>query len=238
MESRKHREFKLAGPLKFEITSSEITIVDRFENINSIPLNPSVMFKISNPDDDGYVLFDISYLEHKQAKQTFLSQTEAHVNGYTLFHTNLSNSFGYGGKRSVFEYYKRETDLSYYALIKKEGKRDRKLQLGSLTEEDSRIFQVACIIHKKFLKDKTFDKYELTQYLPPPLNGARIVKGTLDILAKEGYLKSDTVKSGKKNRDKETFSKTEKLEKYMADPRSWQKPNGFNIGSLAMTTNQ
>lgn len=238
MESRKHTEFKLAGPLKFEITSSEITIVDKFENINSIPLNPNVIFKISDPDDDGYVLFDVSYLEHKQAKQTFLSQTEAHVNGYTLFHTNLSNSFGYGGKRSVFEYYKRESDLSYYALIKKEGKEDKKLQLGNLTDPNSRIFQVACIIHKKFLKDKTFDKRELTQYLPPPLNGARIIKGTLDVLTKEGYLKSDTVKSGKRNRDKEAFTKTEKLEKYMSDPRSWQKPNGFNIGSSTMTPNQ
>jgi hypothetical protein len=238
LESRKHREFKLAAPLQFEISNSELIIKDKFANTNIILIDPSLLFSISNPDDDGYVRFDISFLESRKPRQTILPQSEAHVNGFTLFHTNLSHSFGYGGKRSLFDYYKRDSDLSYYVLIKKEGKKDRKLQLGSLSEPNSRIFQVACIIHKRFLRDKAFDKHELTQYLPPPLNGARIIKGTLDILAKEGYLKSDTVKSGKKNRDKEIFSKTEKLEKYMADPRSWQKPNGLNTGSSAMTPNQ
>lgn len=238
MESRKHREFKLAVPLQFEITSSEITILDKFENVNSIPLNPSVVFKISNPDDDGYVLFDISYLEHKQAKQTFLSQTEAHVNGFTLFHTNLSNSFGYGGQKSVFEYYKRENDLSYYALVKKEGKRDRRIQLGSLRDTTSRIFQISRIINEKFGSSALFNKSELYTRLPPPLNGARIIKGTLDILAKEGYLTGENATSGKRNRPIEIFSKTDKLQKFMADPRSWQKPNGLNIGSSTMTSNQ
>jgi len=192
---------------------------------------------MSNPDDDGYVRFDISFLEYPRTpRQTSLPQVEAHVNGFTVFHTNLSNSFGYGGKKSTFEYYKRDSDLSYYALIKTEGKQTRKIQLGSLGDPNSRIFQVASIIHKRFLREKPFDKHELTQYLPPPLNGARIIKGTLDILSKEGYLVEGTVKSGKKNRDKETFAKTEKLEKHLSDPRSWQKPNGLNIGSLTATS--
>ena len=237
MENRKYREFKLATPLRFEITKDEILITDKFINVNAIKLDLGALFDISNPDADGYVLFSILYPEATKPKQELLPQTEAHVNGFALFHTNLSNSFGYGGKKSLFEYYKRESDLSYYVLIRKEGKKDRKLQLGSLTNPNSRIFQVACIINNHFLKDKDFDKYELTQYLPPPLNGARIIKSTLDILTKEHFLKSDTVKSGKKNRDKEVFSKTEKLEKYMADPRSWQKPNGLNIG-LSVTSGQ
>lgn len=236
MESRKHREFKLAGPLKFEITSSEITVVDKFENINSIPLNPNVMFTISDPDDAGYVLFNISYSEHKQAKQTFPSQSEAHVNGYTLFHTNLSNSFGYGGQKSVFEYYKRENDLSYYAIVKKEGKPDRKILLGSLKEPTSRIFQVSRIIHEKFTLSASFNKIGLYAYLPPPLNGARIIKGILDILAKEGYLTAKNATSGKRNRPIELFGKTQKLQTFMADPRSWQKPNGLNIGSVTATS--
>jgi hypothetical protein len=225
-------------PLQFEVKNSEILVKDKFDNANVIFLDTNVLFSISNPDADGYVRFDVSFQESKKPRQTLLPQTEAHVNGFSLFHTNLSNSSGYGGKRSLFEYYKRESDLSYYAQIRKEGKKARKLQLGSLTEQNSRIFQVAYIINKGFSKNMLFDKSELTHSLPPPLNGARIIKGTLDILTKEDYLKHDTVKSGKRNRDKEVFSKTDKLERFMSDPRSWQKPNGFNIGSVPVTSNQ
>lgn len=239
MESRKHREFKLATPLQFAIRNSEIIIKDKFENTNTILIDTSVVFNVSNPDNEGYVLFNVSYLEPKKPRQiTIFAQTEAHMNGYIRFHTNLSNSFGFGGQKSLFEYYKRDSDLSYYALIKTEGKKDRKIQLGSLSEPSSRIFQVACIINERFLRGKIFDKHDLAQYLPRPLNGARIIKGSLDILAKEGYLTSDTAKSGKRNRNKEIFIKTEKLEKHMTDPRSWQKPNGLNIGSVTATSDQ
>jgi hypothetical protein len=237
LESRKHREFKLALPLHFEVRENEIIIKDKFENTSIIPNDSSVSFGQSYIDDDGYVRFDISFVESRKPKQTILPQTEAHLNGFTLLCSNLTNSFGYGGKKSTFEYYKRSSDLSYYLLVKKEGRKDRKLQLGSLCEPNSRIFQVACIINKQFSKERNFDKYELTQFLPPPLKGPRIIKGTLDILTKEGYLTNATVKSGKKNRDKEVFTKTENLEKYMSDPRPWQKPNGFNIGSLTTTSN-
>jgi hypothetical protein len=238
LESRKHREFKLAAPLHVEVGKCEIVIKDKFDNTNKIPIDLGTSFSISNADDDGYVRFDISFLESKKPKQTILPQTEAHLNGFNLFHTNLSHSFGYGGKRSLFEYYRRESDLSYYALIKKEGRKDRKVQLGSMTDPNSRISQVASVIHKQFLKATLFDKFDLMQHLPSTLKGARILKGTLDVLTKEGYLENGTVRSGKRNRDKEVFNKTEKLEKYMSDPRSWQKPNGLNIGSTTMTSNR
>jgi hypothetical protein len=235
LEKAKDKVFKLALPFECEIddSGSIIIIKDKFGNRNFIPCDYGSIFSVGGIDRDGFVLFTLTHKEMKkqQPKQTILPQSKAHMNGYALFHTNLSKSFGYGGLKSVFEYYKKDSDLSYYLIVKKEGKPDRKLLLGSLRESTSRIFQVASIIHEKFPRDKKFDKTELTQYLPSSLNGARIVKGTLDILTKEGYLIAGSGKFGKKNKTKEIFSKTETLEKYLADPRSWQKPNGLNIGS-------
>jgi hypothetical protein len=238
LEKVKQKQFKLCLPLNCAIKNSEIVIKDKFETQNVIPFSDGNSFSLGYMDNDGFVLFTVTYTENKIPKQTILSQSVAHINGYTLFHTTLSKSYGYGGQKSVFEYYKRDSDLSYYVLIKKEDK-TRKILLGSLREPTSRIFQMAYIINEKFVaKGQKFDKGQLAKFLPKPLNGARIVKSTLDILTKEGYLNMNEEKSGKRLRTKELFMRTEKLEKFFADPRSWQKTNGLNIGSLAMTPNQ
>jgi hypothetical protein len=239
LEKVRLKQFKLCLPLNCLVKNSEIVIKDKFETQNVIPFSDGNAFSLGNMDNDGFVLFTVTYAEKKLPRQTsILSQTEAHINGYSLFHTNLSKSYGYGGQKSVFEYYKRDSDLSYYALIKKEGK-TRKVLLGSLRDPTSRIFQVTYIINEKFVvRGLQFAKGQLAQFLPKPLKGARIIKSTLDILTKEGYLEASEGPSGKRNRPKEVFSKTDKLDKFMADPRSWQKTNGLNIGSSAMTPNQ
>jgi hypothetical protein len=241
LEKQREKIFKLAVPLRWEIQRTAqavyLSIEDRYGN--TMVLENARSIEEGEVDSDGFVRFSvIESSEVEKPKQLMeMPQSQAHVNGYSLFHTNLSRSFGYGGQKSIFEYYKRDSDLSYYAIIKKEGKPDRKVLLGSLQDQTSRIFQIACIIHKNFVRDKAFDKLELTHHLPSSF-GARIMKATLDILAKEGYLIAENTMSAKRNRPKEAFIKTEKLEKYFADPRSWQKTNGFNIGSLAVTSDQ
>lgn len=219
-----------------------ITLSDKYGTAVSLPLGNDYVIGIGNVDIDGFIRIDSMMYKPKveKAKQTtILPQSEAHINGYELFHTKVTSSYGFGGQKSVFEYYKRDNDLSYYTLIRKEGKKPRKLQLGSLKEEHSRIFQVSRVIRDKFGYDQTaFDRGQLIGYLPKSLSGARILKSTLDILTKEEYLTEGSAPSGKRNRLKEVFTPTEKLVKFMSDPRSWQKTNGLNIGSLAMTSNQ
>lgn len=237
MENRV-REFKLAVPIVCEVKDAEIFLTDKYENKNSIPMSHGTAFGLGDVDKDGYLKITVTYHVPKLATQTtILPQSIAHINGYTLFHTNLSKSYGYGGQKSVFEYYKKDSDLSYYALVKKENK-TRKVLLGSLHEPNSRIFQVACTINDKIGIGQRFEKGALRKLVAKPLNGARIVKSVLDILTKEGYLVMTEEKLGKRYRTTELYSKTEKLEKYFADPRSWQKTNGLNIGSSAMTPNQ
>lgn len=238
MESQKHREFKLAIPLEFEIVESHLVVKDRFKNTNSISISPNVSFKISNPDADGYVLFDISIAELPKTKLAEISpQSEAHINGYTLFHSSVARSISYGDARSIYQYYKRDKDLAYYALIKKDGKPDKKILLGSMLDANSRIFQVTRIIEQKFPQNTTFDKRALKEHLPSPFTTRGIMKSVLDVLVKEGYLDSKDVRSKYRNSSIETFLTKEKLYKFMADPRSWQKPSGFNVGSLATTSN-
>ena len=224
--------------MQFEIKNNKLTVKDIFGTENTIAVDPNIGFCMVKPDLDGYVLFYVYSIKPvKPNKVSLPTQSEAHVNGYTLFHTNLSKSCSYGTQKSVFEYYKRENDLSYYEVIKKEGKKDRKILFGSLRDPTSRMFQVARLIDSKFKIGETFKKADLYGKLSPSLSNARIIKGTLDILTKEGYLEAHNTTSGRKNTPLELFTKSDKLQKFMADPRSWQKPNGLNIGSVATTSN-
>jgi hypothetical protein len=244
LERQVEKICKLALPLSFQIRyhpteygDIEMVISDKY--FANVLLRDARYIKMGEVDDDGFVRIQVSEFHRVKTPQHLenMPQAQAHVNGFALISTNVSRSFGYGGQRSIFQYYRRDSDLSYYAIIKKEGRPDRKVLLGSIQESSSRIFQVAYVINKKFARDQKFDKMELGKYLPSAF-GPRIMKATLDILAKEGHLIAETAKSSKINQTKEVFAKTEKLEKYMGDPRSWKKPNGFNIGSLATTSDQ
>jgi hypothetical protein len=236
------RTFKLALPLSFTVKDNQLIIKDRHNEDRIIALNGNLVLDESNPDAEGFVLFNATLTESKKPKQTILpqSQSQAHVNGFSLLDTKPSRAFGFGGQKSVFEYYKRDSDSTYYALIRNDGKKPRKVLLGSLHDQASRIFKVAYVINQNFprIEGKMFGRAELIAFLPRALSGARILKSILDILVKEEFLIADSAVSGSRNRKKEVYAKTEKLEKFMADPRSWQKTNGLNTGSLAMTPNQ
>lgn len=250
MKGQKRRIFKLASPLKFELKEPELVVIDKFSNKNSILLDNLEAFNISNPDSDGFVLFEVFSVATPKPGRAIIralpkkvvvssSQAEAEVNGYTLFETSPAKSTSYGTIKSVYEYYKRRRDLSYYAIIRREGSQSGKKVLGSLLKYDSRIFQMARIIHQNFRRGEWFDRKKLSQHLPPKLTNRRIMKCILDILTAEKFLEeSNALATGRRGGKVEVFSKTENLEKLMVDPRSFLKPNGVNVGQRALISDR
>ena len=193
-------------------------------------------------DSDGFILFEFNYAKPTKPKKIVLTpQLEAEINGFTLFHSSIPKSKGHGPMKSVYEYYKRDRDLSYYALIKKEGVKTKKLPLGSLVEPSSRIRQMTRIINHHFYRETVFDRKLLEPLLPSNLTHRRIMKAVLDVLLAEGFLAKprESVETEKiRGRATEKFVKTLKLEKFLVDPRSFLKPNGVNVGQLALTSDQ
>lgn len=239
----KKRKFKLAFPLKFERKGSQLLIIDNFANDNVIKLDKLDTFEIKSIDSDGFALFEVLY-SHKSIGVSLgagisLPQAEASVNGYTLFHSSVPKSTSYGHIKSNYEYYKRNRDLSYYALIKKESMKPTKIILGSMFNPETRILQFMKIIYQSFNMDQSFDRKTLSHFLPSPLNNNRIMKCVFDILTYEKFLLRDEAPpSGRrgKGRKREIFRKTKKLVDFMINPRSFQKPNGASVGQLDLTS--
>lgn len=238
MKGQKHRIFKLGIPLEFKLENSELVIKGSFSNYQLVKLDELESFKISPPDADGFALFEVIYStspKQKKIKVQLPTQVEAYVNGYTLFHSSVPKSIAYGSTKSIYEYYEREGDLAYYALIKREGSKTKKFLLGSLRNPSSRIHQMARIIHRNFRRNEAFNRKILSEYLPSPLKSRQLMKCMLDILTTKKFLRKSDVYT-KKRRIIEIFTKTEEMEKFMIDPRSFSKPNGLNVGQRALTS--
>ena len=236
----KRRLFKLGSPLEFKREKSELVVKDNFSNIQSIKLDELDTLKISNPDSDGFVLFEVTYSNSIKPKKEIVqlpTQVEAHVNGYTLFHSSVPKSKAYGTTKSIYEYYKKDRDLAYYALIKREGSETKKFTLGSLRDPTSRIHQMARIIYRSFGHDEFFSRNLLSEHLPSSLKSRQVMKCILDILTAEQFLERTNAYTKKKGkRLVEVFFKTKKLEEFMVDPRSFSKPNGLNVGQRVLTS--
>lgn len=244
------RVFKLAFPFKFRRKDSDLIVIDRFSESHEINWEKLSEFDLISIDKDKFILFEVKYTKptkpRKIARPRPLSpQAEAGVNGYTLFHSSVPKSKGHGTTKSNYEYYKREHDLSYYTLIKKENSngntKTKKVILGSLLESSSRIRQMASIINRNFDTKTVFDRNRLTNLteFPSNLTNRRVLKSTLDVLREEGFLKhAEKPLKTKRGREIESFVKTEKLVQFIADPRSVLKPNGVNVGQRVLTSDQ
>ena len=206
------------------LKNSEIIITDGFFVSDSIKLTELDKITFKSIDSDGFILFEVNYVK---PKKTILSpQVEAGINGYTFFHSSIPKSKAYGTEASIYEYYKRERDLSYYTLIKRNSK-IKKIVLGSLLDPNSRIYQIAMIINHSFRRGETFDRKKIEPLLPSRLRNRRIIKSVLDVLTAEGFLKrTETELRGKLH---EEFIKTEKLEKFMFGPRPFVKSFGVSV---------
>jgi hypothetical protein len=236
---RKHRKFKLGFPLKFKRKGTDLVITDNLANDTSINLAELGEFEIKSLDPDGFALFEVRYNSITKPKKPEIRhvapQVEAGVNGYTLFYSSVPKSTSYGHAKSIYEYYKRSHDLSYYALIKL-GNKTRKTILGSFSDPESKIYQMTRIINENYGTVESFDRKALSEKLPSHLNHRRLLKCVLDILVAEKLLVKGERES-RRGRPTETFKKTGKIIEFMmVNPRSAQKPNGLNVGQLSLTS--
>lgn len=240
LQSKEHKKFKLAFPLKFKRKNSELIVTDKFSVSHTIELEQLDEVMQKSPDCDGFTLFEVSYV--KPTKPNVLTpQVEAGINGYNLFHSSVPLSKGHGTTKSVYEYYKRNRDLSYYALIKKEGSEPQKILLGSLLDRNSRLQMMARVIDVNFRMTEPFSRSLLDPYLPSYLSNRRVMKCVLDVFLVEEFIERSKIKYKsiiRRGKMAEYFRKTDKLPLIVADPRSFLKPNGANVGQRALTSDQ
>lgn len=86
--------------------------------------------------------------------------------------------------KTIYDYYKRDKDLSYMVLVKI-GNNVRPYKLGSLFDANSIIGTAL----NEFSRRKPFSRRDLKlESMPPHLKQGQIIKSCLDILAHEGYL--------------------------------------------------
>lgn len=249
--NKEHKRFKLALPLKFKRKDSELIVTDKFSISHTIELEQLDEFMQKFPDSDGFTLFEVSYIKPTNSKVSnvplqsdkvlLTPQVEAGINGYTLFHSSVPISKGHGTTKSVYEYYKRNRDLSYYALIKKEGSENQKIVLGSLLDRNSRLQMFARVIDVNFGMTQPFSRSLLDPYLPSYLSNRRVMKCLLDVFLAEELIERSKIKYKsiiRRGRKAEYFRKTHELSLIVADPRSFLKPNGVNVGQRALTSDQ
>lgn len=118
--------------------------------------------------------------------------------GYVALTTEKAKTSAYGKERSVYEYYKRERDLSYIVQIKRNGK-IRTWKLGSLLETDSNI----CKALREFSRVKPFYRRNLKpERMPSGLKHGQIIKACLTILTHEGFLDKTEVQISGRETDR------------------------------------
>lgn len=116
--------------------------------------------------------------------------------GYTLLTTSEAKSASYGRGKSTYEYYKRERDMSFIAVVRRNG--DSKLiNLGSLFDPNTTI----SIALNELSREKPFYRRDLkAERMPSGLKHGQILKACLDVLVEEGFLDRTEVPIGKKRR--------------------------------------
>lgn len=217
-------KIKIPYPTTFRIDhlTKEILFSNGLSH-NSIKIDELDQITLESVDNDNFALFEIHYSERPKDEDKVLNKPE--INGYHRFHTAVTKSFSYGGKKSLYNYYKRERDLDYYAIVTREDSKDKKIVLGSLLNPDSKINQFVSIIGYNIRSEEQFDRTTLDSHLPSNLGNRRIMKCVLDILTFEGFLNREEIKA--RGGLSEKFKKTRKLDQFIADPKSFHKINGI-----------
>jgi len=143
-------------------------------------------------DQDGFVHFEI-------VEATSKRQTEE--NGYKLFDSSEAE-----GGPGVYEYFKRDSDMSYYYQVRIGNRTSARHDLGSLKDPDSKISRVTRLFSMTDSKAK-IDLWSMD--LPPGLKSGQVFKSATDILVKEGLLRR-TTKTSESGRELEAYLRTDK----------------------------
>ncbi len=140
--------------------------------------------------------------EPQETKQGIRQSPESLIQ--TFFEPSLPNEYvaltkappkatSHGRVKSTYEYYKRERDMSFIVLIKRNEK-IRKIKLGSLFEPDSIMSKAL----KEFSREKPFYRRDLKVFrMPEGLKHGQVIKACLDILVHEGFLDRTEITVGK-----------------------------------------
>jgi hypothetical protein len=125
--------------------------------------------------------------------------------GYVKLMTAQTKTTSHGRSKSIYEYYKRERDMSFIAIVRRNEK-IRQINLGSLFEPES-IMTVAL---KEFSREKPFYRRDIKpDRMPHSLKQGQRIKSCLDILTHEGFLDRTEVSIGK-NRKTDRYVRTVK----------------------------
>jgi len=122
-----------------------------------------------------------------------------------IFETEASRAT-YGGDKSTYQYYKRESDASYFVAIMQGEKVKQRYDLGSLFDQKSKI----AIALKTFTREKPFYRRDLKpHFMPPSLRQGQLIKACLEILTKEGFLTTQKIPKGEQELDR--YTRTQKM---------------------------
>lgn len=188
-------------PLPLEIRLGTDTVVS--DGLFSLTSKEASQIRIMSVDQDGYASCEISPPVDTELKN--MTKLLDECSDAFLIGTSSPKTLGRGKDFGQYRYYKL-SDGSFVARIS--GKRNRKFQLGKMTDRGSPIWAIGRTILASF-KSAEFSKKELTPLLSKKLQYGQILKATLDIMRLQGYLgHSENVQRG---RIKETFKATDKL---------------------------
>lgn len=203
-DNEKSKPYRTPTPLIIKSTSP-ITITDgKFTIVHS----GNIVFR------GDYVEFELeetqkSLVETKEKTreaQTDLSSSLTIPDGYRFLVATEPKQFARDRKRSRYEAYKRDKDLSYITIIKRNGSTYPPIRLGSLLDPESLI----SVALKEFSKPGTFLRNELRpKNLPMSLAHGQRVKACLDVLEKEGFLVKSSINVGK-TRTMDKYARTDK----------------------------
>jgi len=185
------REAKLRFPISFKVNNSNLIWSDGIASFQ-VDMKRLEQCNLRGPDPDGFVHFEI--LEASYKRQT-------RENGYELFDTKQAE-----GGPGVYDYFKRDSDLSYCYQVRMGNKTSARHDLGSLKDPESKISRLM----KLFSRTEPIAKSDLWEMdLPSGLKSGRVFKSVIDILLREGFLKT-TVKVSDSGRELDGYLRTEK----------------------------
>jgi hypothetical protein len=125
---------------------------------------------------------------------------------YSLFFSTKASRATYGGDISVYDYYKREKDASYWVVIRQGEGTKHHYDLGGLFDQKSKI----SVALRAFTREKPFYRRDLKPHLmPSSIKQGQLIKSCLEILTKEGFLTAQKVPKGEQEVDR--YTRTPKM---------------------------
>jgi len=185
------RDAKLRLPITLKMNDAHLVWSD---GVGSFQLDTKRLDQcnLKAIDQDGFVHFEIAEVTSKR-------QTEE--NGYKLFDSSEAE-----GGPGVYDYFKRDSDRSFYYQVRIGNRISARHDLGSLKDPDSKISRVARLFSMTDSKAK-IDLWNMD--LPPGLKSGQVFKSATDILVKEGLLRR-TTKTSESGRELEAYLRTDK----------------------------